>query len=106
MIQSEQQNSESKMPNSYDCITVMEGAGLSGLRKYWFGLHAEPVQTLAVDEPAVATPVGVHALPHPMTRPEIEEWALENLDIEAKAIEAAAPSVERAVRSSSDASPV
>lgn len=94
------------MPNSYDCITVMEGAGLSGLRKYWFGLHAEPVQTLAVDEPAVATPVGVHALPHPMTRPEIEEWALENLDIEAKAIETISPHSEHAVRSSSDVSPV
>ena len=78
------------MTDSYDYITVMEGPGLSGLRKYWFGYYEEPIECLsASEETHIAEPVGHYELPHPMTRPEIEEWALTHLKVDTAAIEEA-----------------
>lgn len=78
------------MTDSYDYITVMEGPGLSGLRTYWLGLFDESIRCLSArDEAQIAEPVGHYELPHPMTRPEIEEWALTHLEVDTAAIEEA-----------------
>lgn len=63
-------------PDSYDHLTIMEGPDLSGKSRVWFGVWPDPIEQLDEEEGTrvVAAPADHVELPHPMTRPEIEEW--------------------------------
>lgn len=65
-------------PDSYDYLTIMDGPGVDGLGKVWFGYYGEPWKQMDHDTGEItvqARPVKHIPLPRPMTRPEIEEWA-------------------------------
>ncbi|WP_436932004.1 hypothetical protein [Halosimplex halobium] len=70
--------------DSFDVITVMDGPGVNGLERYWLGYFDEDLHDDGGS--LLARPVGHHLLPHPMSLPEIEEWALENLSIPKEAL--------------------
>lgn len=57
----------------------MDGPGVNGLERYWLGFFNEDLHD--DDGSLLARPMGHHLLPHPMSLPEIEEWALGNLRI-------------------------
>lgn len=65
-------------PDSYSMITIMDGPGVNGLERYFLGYYNEDLYD---DDTFLARPVGHHELPHPMTLPEIEDWALNHLSI-------------------------
>ncbi|MFT4923259.1 MAG: hypothetical protein ACI8XM_002485 [Haloarculaceae archaeon] len=60
-------------------ITIMDGPGVNGLNRYFLGYFSEDLHD--DDGSFLARPVGHHELSHPMTLPEIEEWALKHLSI-------------------------
>jgi len=75
---------ESKVPlDSFDIITIMNGPGVEGLERYFLGYFNMEVRK---DGALLARPVGHHELPHPMTLPEIEEWALKYLSVPEEAL--------------------
>jgi len=61
---------------SWDWLTVMNGPKVSGQDKIWFGRIEDTWEQLDDDLKTVlcAEPVEHIPLPHPMTRPEIEEF--------------------------------
>ena len=65
--------------DSYRMLTIMDGPGVTGLERYWLGYFREDLHD--DDGSFLARPVGHQELPHPMTRPEIEDWALDRLSI-------------------------
>ncbi|WP_251344583.1 hypothetical protein [Haloplanus halophilus] len=65
-------------------ITIMDGPGVNGLERYFLGYLNEDLRD--GDGTFLARPVGHHELPHPMTLPEIEEWALKYLSIPEEAL--------------------
>ncbi len=80
-------------PESFDMITVMDGPAVNGLERYFLGYF---IDDLRDDEGSfLARPVGYRELPHPMTLPEIEDWALEYLSVPDEAL---SEGTERAVR--------
>lgn len=66
-------------PDSFDMITIMDGPGVRGLERYFLGHYNQDLRDS--DGSFLARPVGHHELPHPMTLPEIEEWALKYLSV-------------------------
>jgi hypothetical protein len=80
-------------PESFDMITVMDGPAVNGLERYFLGYFIDDLRD--DDGSFLARPVGYRELPHPMTLPEIEEWALEYLSVPDEAL---SESNERTVR--------
>jgi hypothetical protein len=70
--------------DSFDMITIMDGPGVKGLERYFLGYFNEDLRD--ADGTFLARPVGHHELPHPMTLPEIEEWALKYLSVPEEAL--------------------
>ncbi|TKX37083.1 hypothetical protein EXE51_08420 [Halorubrum sp. CGM5_25_10-8B] len=70
--------------NSFEMITIMDGPGVKGLERYFVGYYNEDLRD--ADGTFLARPVGHHELPHPMTLPEIEEWALKYLSVPEEAL--------------------
>ena len=70
--------------DSFTMITIMDGPGVNGLERYFLGYYDEDLRD--DDGSFLARPVGHHELPHPMTLPEIEEWALKYLGVPEEAL--------------------
>jgi len=69
---------------SFTMITIMDGPGVNGLERYFLGYYNQDIRD--DDGNYLARPVGHHDLPHPMTLPEIEDWALEYLSVPEEAL--------------------
>jgi hypothetical protein len=70
--------------DSFTMITIMDGPGVNGLERYFLGYYDEDIR--GDDGSFLARPVGHHELPHPMTLPEIEDWALDYLSVPEEAL--------------------
>ena len=70
--------------DSFTMITIMDGPGVNGLERYFLGYYDEDLRD--DDGSFLARPVGHHELPHPMTLPEVEEWALDYLSVPEEAL--------------------
>ena len=70
--------------DSFTMITIMDGPGVNGLERYFLGYYNKDLRD--DDGSFLARPVGHHELPHPMTLPEIEEWALDYLSVPEEAL--------------------